>query len=351
MRTRIPSASEANRGAFILIVGLFFVFCGIAGAQRSGQASPPGSGPAAGQPTVPGASTVSDEYKIGPGDILSVVVVDTPELGGKFRISDTGSLQLPELSEPIHADGQSPEELAHTVRVALIDAKQARDPKVSVFVEQFHGRTITVLGSVTKPSVYALERRTTVLEALSMAGGLLPNAGNIVTIIRGPASAESTNTPVGSVEILDMNKLTKGQDLAANVEVKNGDTVTVSSAAIVYVVGAVTKPGGYAMLDSSDGMSVVQAVALAQGFTSVAATHRGVIVRQSSSDVGRQEIPVDIAQLMMGKATDVPLAPNDIVFVPESGAKKTLKVMGDIAMAAVNGIAIYGVGYRVGQIN
>ncbi|MGO9589667.1 MAG: polysaccharide biosynthesis/export family protein [Candidatus Acidiferrales bacterium] len=347
MRTTIRNVSGAHRSAFILIAGLLLTFGGVARGQESGQASAPAAGavPAAASPTV------SDEYKIGPGDIISVVVVDTPELGGKFRISDTGSLQLPELSEPIHADGQSPQELAHTVRMALMDAKQARDPKVSIFVEQFHGRTVTILGAVMKPSVYALERRTTVLEALSMAGGLLPNAGNIITVIRGRASAESTNTPVGSVEILDMSKLTKGQDLAANVEIRNGDTVTVSSAAIVYVVGAVMKPGGYAMLDSSDGMSVVQAVALAQGFTSVAATHRGIIVRQSSSDIDRQEIPVDIAQLMTGKATDVPLAPNDIVFIPESGTKKTLKVMGDIAMAAVNGIAVYGVGYRVGQIN
>jgi polysaccharide export outer membrane protein len=228
-----------------------------------------------------------------------------------------------------------------------MDAKQARDPKVSVFVEQFHGRTITVLGSVAKPSVYALERRTTVLEALSMAGGLLPNAGNVVTIIRGPASAEASNMPVGSVEILDMNKLVKGQDLASNVDVQNGDVITVSGAAVVYVVGAVTKPGGYTMLDPSSGLSVVQAVAMAEGFTSVASTHKGLIVRQSSSDLGRQEIPVDIAELMKGKAIDVRLAPNDILFIPNSGLKQTLKVMGDLATAAATGIATYGAGYRV----
>ena len=340
MNTMISNIWKCSRGALILLAALF-VWSALAGAQAIGPMPP----------AARGAEASSDEYKIGPGDIISVNVLDTPELGGKFRVSDSGSVLIPALSEPIRADGQSSEELARTIRQALIDAKQARDPKISVFVEQFHGRTITVLGSVAKPSVYALERRTTVLEALSMAGGLLPSSGNIVTIIRGPASAEASNTPVGSVEILDMNKLVKGQEPGSNVEVQNGDVVSVSGAAVVYVVGAVTKPGGYTMLDPSSGLSVVQAVAMAEGFTSVASTHKGLIVRQSSSVVGRQEIPVDIAELMNGKETDVRLAPNDILFVPDSGLKKTLKVMGDLAMAAANGIAIYGVGYRVGGIH
>lgn len=303
------------------------------------------------RPTAADSSDTTEEYKIGPGDILTVSIADTPELGGKFRISDSGALQLPALSSPIQAEGQTAEQLAHTVHDALVDAKQARDPRVSVFIEQFRGRTITVLGSVARPSVYPLEKRTNVLEALSLAGGLTPTAGSIVTIIRGRASAEATNTPVGSVQVLDLGKLVKGQDPAEGLEVRNGDVVNVSSAAIVYVVGAVTKPGGYAMLDQSSGMSVVQAVAMAEGFTSIANLHHGLIVRQSSSDVGRQEIPVDIGQLMTGKRTDVSLAPNDILYIPNSKAKETLKVMGDVAMSAVNGIAIYGLGYRIGQIN
>jgi polysaccharide export outer membrane protein len=117
---------------------------------------------------------------------------------------------------------------------------------------------------------------------------------------------------------------------------------------VVYVVGAVTKPGGFTMSNPSEGISVMQAIALAEGFRSVASTHHGLIIRQSTSESGRKEIPVDIAQMMSGKDTDMLLAPNDILYIPDSGAKKTLKVMGDIAMATVNGIAIYGVGYRIG---
>jgi polysaccharide export outer membrane protein len=135
----------------------------------------------------------------------------------------------------------------------------------------------------------------------------------------------------------------------SSAEVRNGDVISVSSGQLIYVVGAVVKPGGYAMSDLSSGVSVVQAVALAEGMKSVA-SHHGLILRQSTSNKARVEIPVDIGQMMTGKAADVVMAPNDILYVPTSGAKQTLQVMGQIAMAAANGAAIYGVGYRVAGI-
>jgi polysaccharide biosynthesis/export protein len=288
------------------------------------------------------------EYKIGPADVLSVAIADAPEFGGKYLVSESGKVDLTGLSTPVQAEGLTTSELSHSIRQELIDAKQLRDPKVKVFVEEYHGRTVTVLGSVTKPAVYALQRRTTVLEALSLAGGALPNSGNTVTIVRGPASAEALGVPVGSVQLIDMARLEKGEDLSANIEVRNGDVVSISAAQVVYVVGAVTKPGGFTMSNPSEGISVMQAIALAEGFKPVASTHHGLIIRQSTSEAGRKEIPVDVALMMSGKDTDMLLAPDDILYIPDSGAKKTLKVMGDVAMATVNGIAIYGIGYRIG---
>jgi len=288
---------------------------------------------------------VMEEYKIGPGDVLAVTVTDAPEFGGKLRVSDTGTVQIVGVSAPLRAEGLTAAELSSAIRGALVDSKQLRDPKVNVFIDEFHGRTITVLGAVAKPAVYSLNHRTTVLEALSLAGGTVANAGSTVTLVRGPASAEATGQPLGSVTIIDLAKLGRGEDLSQNVEVRNGDLINVSAAEVVYVVGAVVKPGGYVMTNPSAGVSVVQAVALAEGLSPLAAGHKGVIVRQSTSQQGRQ----DLDHMMAGRETDVLLAPNDILFVPQSGAKKTLKVMGDVAMAAVNGLAIYGLGYRVGN--
>jgi len=291
--------------------------------------------------------SATDDYKIAENDVLLVTVSDAPEFGGRFRVSDTGVIEVPGVTAPIHAEGQTPIQLAHVVRQALIDAKQLRDPKVGVFVEEYRGRTITVLGAVSKPAVYPLQRKTRVLEALSLAGGSLPNAGNTVTIIRGAASAEATGTKPGSVQLIEMSRLVNGTELSANVEVKNGDVVSVSAAQVIYVVGSVMKPGGFVMSNPAEGISVVQALALAEGFRSVAATHNGLIIRQSTSEGARQEIPVDVAQMLRGKEADMLLAPNDILYIPDSGTKKTLKVMGELALSIVNGAAIYGLGYKL----
>jgi len=328
---------NAARRRSIALIGLAILETTLITLSTNAQTIPPGR-----------ASAAVEEYKIGPGDVLSVTVTDAPEFGGRFRVSDTGVIQIAGANEPVMAEGLTPIELSQSIQKALMEAKQLRNPKVNVFIEEYHGRTITVLGSVSKPSVYSLSRRTNVLEALSLAGGALPNSGNTVTVIRGPASAEATGTAVGSVQIIDVARLTRGEDANANIEVRNGDVINVSPAQVVYVVGAVTKPGGFVLSNPSEGISVVQAVALAEGFKPVASRHQGLIIRQSTSQQGRREIPVDVERLMKGQETDIVLAPNDILYIPESGGKKTLKVMGDVAMAAVNGVAIYGLGYRVG---
>lgn len=296
-----------------------------------------------------GNAVPAEDYKIGTADVLSVSVIEAPEFGGKFRVSDSGAIEIPAVSSPIQAEGQTPGELARSIRQALINAKQLRDPHVTVFVDEYHGRVVTVLGAVAKPSTYPLTKHTNILEALSLAGGALPNSGNTVTVVRGSATAEATNSAPGAVQIVQMSDLVSGKDLAANIEVRNGDVINVSSAQVVYVVGAVTKPGGFPMTDVSSGVSVVQAVALAEGLKTVA-SHHALIVRQSTSESARLEIPVDLGQMMAGKTADVPLAPNDILYVPKSGTKMTLKAMGDVAAAAVNGLAFYGIGYRVGGV-
>jgi hypothetical protein len=116
-------------------------------------------------------------------------------------------------------------------------------------------------------------------------------------------------------------------------------------------VGAVVKPGGFPMPDPSSGVSVIQALAMAQGSTRVAATNRALIIRQSTSDSAHQPIVVNISQMLSGKGTDMLLAPNDILYIPESGTKRTLKVMFDLAMAAAQGVAIYGLGYRAAGVS
>jgi polysaccharide export outer membrane protein len=327
-----------------LVLGTSLLLSSLAVLAHSQESGPLRSGAKDNDRAAENDNAISD------GDIVSVSVADAPEWGGKFRVNDSGAIEIGGLSKPVQAEGLTPDELARSISQALIDAKQLRAPRINVFVEEYHGRTVTVLGAVLKPAAYPLQKRTSVLDALSLAGGALPGAGGTVTVIRGPASAEATGTAVGSAQIIDMSRVVSGGDLSGNVQVRNGDVVTVSTARVVYVVGAVTKPGGFTLADPGAGLSVARAVAMAEGFTSLASTRHALVIRQSTSDTARQEVPVDVQDILTGKAADVVLAPDDILYIPESGAKKTIRAMGQVAMALVNGVAVYGVGYRLGTL-
>jgi len=131
---------------------------------------------AAPAPNTPGAPI---DYLIGPRDVLAISVADMPEIREKenFRVTDTGYVVLPMLHDPLKAEGLTASELSDRIARALRDADILREPIVNVYVEEFHSRTVTVLGAVARPSVYPLQKPTTLLEALSMAGGLTPTSG------------------------------------------------------------------------------------------------------------------------------------------------------------------------------
>ena len=308
-----------------------------------GQAIPPQTDKAS---DIPG--TASDDYLIGPGDVLMIAVTDAPEFTGKFRVDQSGYLTMSSLPEPMKAEGKTPMQLSKDLVQALEDAKLYREPTVNVFVEEYHGRTVSVVGAVAKPANYPLQRRTTVIEVISEAG-LLPNAGNKVTIIPNASGDRQNPGSKSNPQTFDLAKLMRGEDPSSNVELHDGDVVSVATAEVVYVVGAVTKPGGFVMQDRSAGISALQAIALAEGTTSVA-SHHGLIIRRNADGTAREHIPVDLSKIMSGKAEDMQLAANDILFVPVSGSKQTLKVMGQVGMTAVNGVTFYGLGYRVGAL-
>ncbi len=303
----------------------------------------------AGTPT-PSEKAVSGDYLLGPGDVLTITVADSPELSGKYRVSENGQLNLASISTPIRAGGLTATEVAKRIAEALKAADLLRDPVVNVFLEEYHSRNVTVLGAVAKPSVYPLDRPTTVLEVLSLAGGLIPQSGNTLTLVRNGARPEgATSAPTGdSTLTIDLAKLMQGKDPSLNVEVHPGDVISVCQAPVIYVVGAVTKPGGFLVQDPGSGVTVLQALGMAEGLQPVAARNRSLLIRRSAGLKERQQIPINLDKLMAGKMRDQYMEPNDILFIPESSSKKTAYAMARTAEQAVIGIATYGVGLRVG---
>ncbi len=349
-----------------------FLFCAI---LAWGQTARPALGEASDREERLRLQNAPVDYAIGAGDVLTIVIADLPERSGKYSVSETGMLELPEM--PIRATGLTPAELSRKIGEALKRAKQLRDPVVSVFVEEYRSQTVTVLGAVAHPSVYPLRKSTSLLEVLSMAGGLVPQSGNNLTLQRKNSGAanQAANTNKGLYSNIDLGRLMQGKDPSLNLQVQGGDVVTVSTAPLVYVVGAVVKPGGFVLQDPSAGLTILQALAMAEGLRPTAAPNRAVIIRTkgrpneytneriggSESEFqsaqltvegsGRQEIQVDVMRVLQGKESDVLLEANDVLFVPESGMKRSLRRMSEFAMQVVNGVAVYGIGYRVGGVH
>lgn len=333
-----------TRGFGILLLSLL-VICPAAGIRAS-QNSPAASGQQEARSAAP-----SPDYQIGPGDILAITVSDAPEFSGKFRVSQSGDLEFASLPAPLHVQGMTTGQAAKTLTQALIDAKLYQSPTVNVYVDEFHSRTVTVVGAVNKPSVYPLQKRTTVLELVSQAGGLLPTAGNKLTIVSSLPPGAGEGGQDNPVRKIDLARLMRGEDPSLNVEVHDGEVVSISSAEVVYVVGAVTKPGGFVLPDQSSGCTALQALALAEGLTSVASSSRALIIHRGTNGAPSEDVPIDLKKLLARHTSDVTLQANDILFVPVSGGKVALHTMKEAAMSAVNGIAFYGAGYRAAGIN
>ncbi len=302
----------------------------------------------------PKAENSASDYAIGPGDILAVNVMNSPELGGKFRVTEAGYLRLPGLTRPVKAEGLTAFELSQRLADALEAAELMREPMVTVFIDQYHGREVTVLGAVARPAVYTLQKPTTLMEVLSMAGGTLPTAGRDLTIVRKgeamrdllPESGVDLLPPPSTVTI-DLAKLVEGKDPSLNVEVHAGDLISVQTAPVCYVVGAVNRPGGFILQDPKYQLTVLKAMGLAGGLAPTSAG-RGLIIRRGANSSESQSIPINLRKLMAGKIQDLPLEGNDILFVPESSMRKGMAALTRTGQAAAQSILIY-TGYRVIQ--
>ena len=288
-------------------------------------------------------SATSGDYVLGHADVISVTIGDAPELSGSYRVTETGYVALPSLSAPIKSEGLTVQQESQAVAAALKRDKLLRDPRVNVFVLEYHSRTVTVLGSVLKPSVYSLQSSTTLLEVLSLAGGLAPTAGNTVQLMH---KATERSPGAALTDTIELAKLLSGADPLLNKEVRPGDVITVSTAPVVYVIGAVMKPGGYALQDANSPITVLKALAMAQGLTPLASRSRGLILRRDRP-TQNQEISVDVGKLLTGKVADVTLQGNDVLFIPESGVKKGLSTLRVAALEAMEGVSVYGIGYRI----
>lgn len=303
---------------------------------------------AAGLPAQPSLSKHFGGYVIGAEDLITVRVLEIEEFNtqnlGAIRVDPQGNIRLP-LVGRMHVAGLSVEQLEAKVAGDL--ASVMNNPEVTVTVTQFGSRPVSVLGAVRNPGVHQISGHKTLFEVLSLAGGLSPDAGNAIKITRrmdaGPLPlAGVTRDSRGEffVGALNVRSVMEARDPGVNIEVLPNDVITVPKAELVYVIGAVKRPGGF-VLNEKEQMSVLQALSLAEGLDHVAAAKSARILRQDDAGSKRNEIPVNVRSILEGSAQDVALHANDILFVPDSKAKSaTLRIV-EAAIQTGTGVVIW----------
>lgn len=265
--------------------------------------------------------------RIGPGDDLDITVFGLPELSQHERIGNSGDVSLA-LVGNLHLAGLSSDEAQVLIERRLADGHFVNNPHVSVYVKEYTSEGISLMGEVSKPGVYSALGAQRVLDLIQTAGGLTSKAGRTVTVThrddpKHPTTLTLSDDPVKTAE--------------NNIDVLPGDTIAVSKAGIIYVVGEVNRPGGFVMEDNK--ITASQVLAMADGPTHTAALNGTMMIRHTTE--GLKDIPLPLKKVMEAKIADIDLQPDDIIWVPSS---KTKGIAGATASSVLNSLlylAIY----------
>jgi polysaccharide export outer membrane protein len=270
----------------------------------------------------------NESLLIGPGDLLRLQVYDTPEMEQRARVTDAGTIPFSFLGS-VSVAGMTPEQAAEQIQHRLVAAGVMLHPQVTVRVEAYATQNVSVMGQVQKPGIYEVDTARKVVEVLALAGGLTDLADRHITIQRfGPAKQK--------VEYFYSNAALTA--LSDDPLVYPGDTVIVPKAAVVYVLGDVSKPGGYPMSTNNSRMTVLQAIALAGYANHTAAVGKSRLVRETATGV--EEIDLEVTAIQKGKKPDVALLPDDVVYVPFSFIRN-IGINGQGILASAASAAIY----------
>jgi polysaccharide export outer membrane protein len=264
---------------------------------------------------------------ISAGDLLRISVFDVKDFDIDARVSARGDVSLPLVGDVLLA-GLTPDEAQAVIARRLVTGNFILEPQVSVFVKEYAAQGVSVLGEVEKPGIYPLLGSHGLFDVLSMAGGATPKSGPTVTITH----RSRPNDPV-QVKLVDV-----GQSSNANSKILPGDTVFVSKAGLVYVVGDVKNPSAVVIENDSE-MTVLKAIAIAGGVNPTAALNSAKLIRRTSN--GPEETPLSLKKILAAKGTDLKLQPEDIIFVPNSAAKSAGRRGIEAVLQAATGVAIY----------
>ena len=290
---------------------------------------------------------VSSGFVLGPGDQLTLHVEDVEEISDKpVRIDPDGGLDLPLIGR-VHAAGLTLQQFKAVLADKL--SKYVNAPQISVNLTDNQSRPVSVIGEVNAPGVHQLPGPRTLIEVISLAGGVKPDAGSKVVITReierGTLPLPNAQTdPSGkfTTATLSLDDLLTAKRPADNIAIEPEDVISIPKGDVVYVVGDVRRAGGFP-LTSHETMTILQALSLAEGLGPDPATKNSKILRQVPGRNGKPlEIPVDVKSIFAGKESDVPMYAGDILFIPTSAAKSGARRTTEAIVQVATGLAVYG---------
>lgn len=302
------------------------------------------AGTASGQPP-PASDPIRSTYVLGVDDQILIWALEPEELSGKtVQVSATGFVHLP-LAGRVRAAGLTVEQLEADLAARL--KQYVQEPQVAVTVTEFRSQPVSVIGAVNRPGVHQLRGRKTLVEMLSLAEGLRPDAGHSVKITRGiewgaiPLPGVALD-PSGrfSVATVKLKGVLEARNPEENIPILPHDVISAPRAEMVYVIGEVRKSGGFVLQDNET-MSVLQALSLAEGLLRTAAPSGARVLRPEPGGGQRSEIPVNVKRILAGQEADAPLRPNDILFIPNSTARNVALRGIETAVQVGSGIAIF----------
>ncbi len=270
-----------------------------------------------------------EKLHLSPGYLLQMDVYDVPEMSTELRIDAQGSVTVP-LAGSVHVEGDTVPEAQAAIARVLIDKRILKNAQVTINVLQYSSKSVSVLGEVLNPGRLPLLAPESLEDVIALAGGETISANDDIEIQRPGENGEVTRKHIVYVQAGDSSTV-------QNTLVEPGDTILVHRAGIIYVLGAVNRPGGYLMVNGGS-LSVIQAVSLAGGITLQASAKWAVIVRRQGE--GYVQFKVPLAAMETGGAAPVQLQANDALYVPVSTWKAVLISSSNVLSAATSA-AIY----------
>jgi polysaccharide biosynthesis/export protein len=310
------------------------------------------TGPAKGQTAAPATdpntapTTTPSTYFLGPDDQIIIQGPEMDEVVNKpYRVDPDGYISVPMLGR-IKAGGMTIGDFETELNKAA--SKYVRSPQLVASVAEFHSQPISVVGAVNQPGAQQLQGKKTLMQVISMVGGFRTDAGNTLTITRELQWGKlplpnATTDPTGKYSTAEVSipELLQEKTPQFNILIKPNDVITVPVSETVYVVGDVHKAGGFLLGEHKD-MTVLQAVAMAEGINSTSDSKHSRIIHHAADASLRSETPVNVKMILAGKAEDVPLNGGDILFVPGSLSKKAGVRTVEAVIQTATGMAVWG---------